>query len=104
MIEWLSDIRTLALLVLIGGDWVSGVLAALRSGTFTARRIGAVFAADVVPFLLGWGVWYTVVGTAISARWGDPLAASVVWAGALIAGAHLLASIGSNLQELGGKA
>lgn len=97
---FLSDQRTLALLLLIVVDLVVGIIAALRAGVFAWRRVGDFYAHNVIPFLLGYGLIYAIgalgVGALLGPIWQE--VAQTVGAGPAVI--SLVASIGANLLTI----
>lgn len=75
ILRFVQDERTLILFGLIVVDLVVGIIAALRTGTFDPRAVGAFYRTNVVPFILGYLLVYTVslwgIGTLIGPVWGE---------------------------------
>lgn len=54
------DVRTLTLFALIVADLVLGIAAALRSGSFDLQKLARTNTTNVVPYLLGYFLVYTL--------------------------------------------
>lgn len=94
-----TDERTIALFVLIGLDFLAGIVAALRTRTFVWEKLGDWLLKDVL-YILGYFIWYTFTQTAIGgALGGIPLDDILSTTGGATAAAALVASIGNNLRE-----
>ena len=100
---FVRDERTLILFGLIVVDLTVGIIAALRTGTFDPRTIGTFYRTNVVPYLLGYLLVYTVslwgIGTLIGPVWGE-VAATVGTGPAVI---NLSTSIVQNLVKIRGQ-
>jgi hypothetical protein len=98
-----QDSRTLALCVLILLDLISGVVAAIRAGTFQGEKLWAFLKTDVLAFA-GYALLYTLTAagllqglTALGIDVGFGQGATV-WGLFVVAVGSLLTSIRKNVQ------
>lgn len=100
ILAFVQDQRTLTLAALILADVVFGIAAALRTRTFDARQVGNFYRTNVVPFILGYLLIYTIslwgIGTLLGPLWGE----IVAYGGAGPAVVNLGMSIARNLAQL----
>jgi hypothetical protein len=114
VVAFLGDPRSITIYLLIFLDLATGVMAALRTGTFDWKELGRFLGRDIGPYLVGYLAAYVTGGVynALLANNTDPnlrpilaavglvieqLGQTVGWGAAALA---LLASIGRNLGEV----
>lgn len=90
------DVRTLVLAVLIVADLVTGVLAALRTRSFSLEKLGQWLITDV-QYFIGYAVWYLFSQAALGAF---DLGEASSFLGFGTASASLLASIVGNSRYI----
>jgi hypothetical protein len=102
VLQFLTDDRTLLIVVLIAIDLVTGIISALRSGVFVWKRVADFYRASVLPGVLGYGLVYAIaLGADRFPEVRGLVEVLTQWAGAGLVIAALLGSIASNMQTPG---
>jgi hypothetical protein len=100
LLTFMMDARTQLLFALIALDLVTGVMCALRSGSFQFAKLALFYRTNVVPYILGWFVIFTFGQLGITVlfgqQWGD-IVAGIGYAPAVVT---LTASIAENVGSL----
>lgn len=91
-----SDWRTGSIMALIAIDVVSGVMAAIKLGTFDTQKLFTFYRTNVVPGILGYGLVWFFSYFGVADKFGDVagLLANLTGYGAVVA--SLTASIIDN--------
>lgn len=96
---FMSDARTRLLMALILADVITGISAAVRTGTFDWIKIADFYRVNVIPYIVGYlGLWLFVI-FGLSDIIPAELASVLNSLGAGAASASLGASIASNAMR-----
>jgi hypothetical protein len=87
-----TDAKTRSIFGFIFADVVTGVIAALRIGTFDAQRIAKFYATNVVPYVVGYALLWSVAAFGLA----DVLPADIGNGVASLGYAAIMASLGAS--------
>lgn len=97
--DFARDTKTRTIFAMIIIDVITGVIAALRVGTFDAQRLARFYGSNVVPFVLGYALFWSISIFGLAEFLPDDLAAGVASLGFAAAMASLVASTIDNVRR-----
>lgn len=90
-----TDTKTRSIFGAIFADVLTGVIAALRVGTFDAQRLAKFYASNVLPFVLGFALLWSVAAFGLS----DFLPAALGDAASSLGYAAIMSALGASIID-----
>lgn len=73
-----SDVRTVTLFLLIIIDLVMGIIFALRHNVFSFHKVAQFYWTNVIPFILGYFLIFTITFYGLTEYIDEPLVSEVI--------------------------
>lgn len=96
-----TDSKTRTILAFILVDVVTGVMAAMRLGTFDGQRIAAFYMSNVIPYLLGYLLVWVLVLLGLDTLLPQAIQTGLASFGFAMITTSLAYSVMNNLQRMG---